>query len=220
MKHYSTQEWIDFANRTTSTAAQQAMQRHLDSGCKKCSESVALWQKVLRSASQEAAFQPPADVVRVVKASFANAGFERVSGLAEIVAEMIFDSFKNSAAVGARSTGMQSRQMLFSATPYQIDVNIEAKPGETRLSVTGQLMDTSQPDSIGRGIPVTLSNRRGQTIQTVTNDFGEFQGEIENRGDLELTFPGHGERLVIVSLREALTYVPGLARNIVPPRLD
>jgi len=99
---------------------------------------------------------------------------------------------------------MQSRQMLFSATPFQIDVNIEAKPGETRLSVTGQLMDTSQPDSIARGIPVTLSNRRGQTIQTVTNNFGEFQGEIENRGDLELTFLGHSEKSIVVSLRDAL----------------
>lgn len=220
MKHFSMEEWIDFASRTAPIAAQQAMQRHLESGCKKCSESVAFWQKILRSAAREAAFQPPADVVRVVKASFANAGFERASSLAGIVAEMIFDSFKKPAAAGARSTGMQSRQMLFSATPYQIDVNIESKPGETRLSITGQLMDTSQPDSIGRGVPVTLSNRRGQTIQTVTNDFGEFQGEIENRGDLELTFPGNGEKLVIVSLREALTYVPGLARNIVPPRVD
>jgi hypothetical protein len=101
--------------------------------------------------------------------------------------------------------------MLFSANPFQIDLNIEAKPGGNRLSVTGQLMDTSQPDSIGRGVPVTLSNRRGQTIQTVTNNFGEFHGEIENRGDLELSFPGKEEKAVVVSLRDALSTVSGLA---------
>jgi len=151
--------------------------------------------------------------VRVAKAAFANAGFEAKPGLAGIVAQVVYDSFKTPAVAGARSAGVQSRQMLFSANPFQIDVNIEAKPGETLLSVTGQLMDTSQPDSIARGIPVTLSNRRGQTIQTVTNNFGEFHGEIENRGDLELTFLGHSEKTIVVSLRDALTYIPGPARG-------
>jgi hypothetical protein len=213
MTHYSTEEWIDFANGANAPSAKQEMQKHLDSGCKRCAKIASTWQKVQRSAALEARFQPPANTVRVVKAAFGNAGFEPKPGLAETVAELIFDSFQTQAVAGTRSTGMQSRQMLFSANPYQIDVNIEAKPGESLLSVTGQLMDTSQPDSIGRGIPVTLSNRRGQTIQTVTNNFGEFHGEIENRGDLELTFPGLGEKPVVVSLRDALTYVPGLTRR-------
>jgi hypothetical protein len=219
MTHYSTEQWIDFVNGTSAQSAQEEMQGHLDSGCKRCKEIVTIWQKVQRSAAQEARFKPPADAVRLVKAAFGNAGFEPKLGLAGTIAELIFDSFRAPAMAGARSAGMQSRQMLFAANPYQIDVNIEAKPGETRLSVTGQLMDSSQPDSIGRGIPVTLSNRRGQTIQTVTNNFGEFHGEIENRGDLELTFPGHGEKLIVVSLRDALTYGPGLTRGGEKPKL-
>ncbi len=213
MTHYSTEQWIDFVNGTREQSALREMQQHLDSGCKRCKELVAIWQKVQRSAAREAQFEPPANTVRLVKAAFGNAGFESKPGLAGVIAEVIFDSFRTPAVAGARSAGMQSRQVLFSASSFQIDVNIEAKPGETRLSVTGQLMDTSQPDSIARGIPVTLSNLRGQTIQTVTNNFGEFHGEIENRGDLELTFPGHGEKPVVVSLRDALAYAPGLMRG-------
>ena len=212
MTHYSPEQWIDFVNGAGLQSTRQEMQMHLDSGCEPCQERVAIWRKMRRSASLEATFQPPVDTVRVVKAAFGNAGFES-KPLAGIIAELIFDSFRTPQVAGARSAAMQSRQMLFSATPFQIDVNIEAKPGETRLSVTGQLMDTSQPDSIARGIPVTLSNRRGQTIQTVTNNFGEFQGEIENRGDLELTFPGHSEKPIVVSLRDALTYIPGPTRG-------
>jgi hypothetical protein len=218
MTHYSTEQWIDFVNGASAPSAKQDMQKHLDTGCKRCKEMVATWERVHRFAAQDSQFQPPADTVRVVKAAFGNAGFEPKPGLAGIVAEVIFDSFRTPVVAGARSAGMQSRQMLFSANPFQIDVNIEAKPGETRLSVTGQLMDTSQPDSIARGIPVTLSNRRGQTIQTVTNNFGEFHGEIENRGDLELTFLGHAEKTIVVSLRDALTYVPGLTRGGDPAR--
>jgi len=213
MTHYSPEQWIDFVNGAGQASAQQEMQAHLASGCERCKERVATWRTVQRSAALEAKFQPPVDTVRVAKAAFANAGFEAKPGLAGIVAQVIYDSFKTPAVAGARSAGVQSRQMLFSANPFQIDVNIEAKPGETRLSVTGQLMDTSQPDSIARGIPVTLSNRRGQTIQTVTNNFGEFQGEIENRGDLELTFLGHSEKTIVVSLRDALTYIPGPTRG-------
>lgn len=213
MKHYSTEEWIDFVTETKPLLARQEMQKHLDTGCKLCSQTVAVWQKVQRSAAGEASFAPPADIVRMAKAAFANAGFKPKSRTAGIIAELVFDSFQSYAVAGARSTGMQTRQMLFSANPFQIDLNIEAKPGETRLSVTGQLMDTSQPDSVGRGVPVTLSNRRGQTIQTVTNNYGEFHGEIENRGDLELSFPGKGEKPVVVSLRDALAYVPGPTRR-------
>ncbi len=213
MKHFSIEQWIDFVNGVSAKPAQQDMQKHLDSGCKQCAGAVALWQKVLRSAAEESRFDPPTDTVRLVKAAFANARLEAKSGLAGVIARLVFDSFQTQAVAGARSAGMQTRQMLFSANPFQIDLSIEAKPGETRLSVTGQLMDTSQPDSVGRGVPVTLSNRRGQTIQTVTNNFGEFHGEIENRGDLELSFPGKGEKHVVVSLRDALNYIPGPSRR-------
>ncbi len=218
MTHYSPEEWIDFVTGVNQAPGRQEMQMHLDSGCERCKERVAVWRKVQSSAALDARFEPPADAIRVVKAAYGNAGFESQPGLVGIVAEMIFDSFRAPAVAGARSAGMQSRQMLFSATPFQIDVNIEAKPGDTRLSVTGQLMDTSQPDSIGKGIPVTLSNRRGQTVQTVTNNFGEFQGEIENRGDLELTFLGHAEKPIVVSLRDALSYIPGPTRGGDPLR--
>ncbi|HLZ11140.1 MAG TPA: hypothetical protein VKP58_01015 [Candidatus Acidoferrum sp.] len=213
MTHYSPEEWIDFVNGVGLQQSLQAMQKHLDAGCERCQERVAMWRRVRSSAALDAKFQPSADTVRVAKAAFGNAGFESKPGLAGIIAEVIFDSFRTPAAAGARSAGMQSRQMLFSATPFQIDVNIEAKPGESRLTVTGQLMDTSQPDSIGKGIQVTLSNRRGQTIRTVTNSFGEFHGEIENRGDLELTFLGQAEKPIVVSLRDALAYIPGPTRS-------
>lgn len=213
MKHYSTEEWIDFVNGAGSEVRHQEMQKHLDCGCKRCNKAVALWRGVQRTASQESRFQPPADTVRLVKAAFANARFQPEPGLAGIVAKVLFDSFLQPAVAGARSAEPQSRQMLFSANPFQIDVKIEGKPDESLLFVTGQLMDLSKPDSIGRGIPITLSNRRGHTVQTVTNNFGEFYGELENRGDLELTFLGPGEKPVIVSLTDALDFVPGMRSN-------
>jgi hypothetical protein len=71
------------------------------------------------------------------------------------------------------------------------------------------LLDLSHPGDVGRGIQVTLSNQRGDTVLAATSQFGEFSGEIENSGDLELSIPGEGEKPIVISLRNALGNLPG-----------
>ena len=99
--------------------------------------------------------------------------------------------------------------MLYRAEPYQIDIQIEPKSGSNRLVITGQLLDLSHPGVIGRNILVTISNRRGNTVLAATNQFGEFCGETENSGDLELSIPNSGEQPIVISLRNALGKLPG-----------
>jgi hypothetical protein len=94
--------------------------------------------------------------------------------------------------------------MLYRADPYQLDLEIESTPGANHLVVTGQLLDLTRPDMEGRDVPVVLSNRRGNVIHAVTNQFGEFRGEIDNSGDLELSFPGPKDKQILISLRDAL----------------
>src|SRR5437667_329415 len=62
---------------------------------------------------------------------------------------------------------------------------------------------------VRRDVPVMVSNRRGKVIHAVTNQFGEFRGEIENSGDLELSFPGPKDKQVLISLRDALGKLHG-----------
>lgn len=99
--------------------------------------------------------------------------------------------------------------MLYRADPYQIDIQIEPKPGGNRLVVTGQILDISDPGVIGRDIPVTISNRRGNSVIAATNKFGEFSGEIENSGDLELSIASPDEQPIVISLRNALGNIRG-----------
>jgi hypothetical protein len=65
-------------------------------------------------------------------------------------------------------------------------------------------LDISRPDVVGRDVQVTLSNRRGNLVHTVTNRFGEFREEILNTDDLELAFIGPAEKSIVISLRDAL----------------
>jgi hypothetical protein len=212
MKHFKTEEWVDYVNQVVSGGQQRAMQKHLATGCKRCTKTVSLWQKVRTAAPsiKEASYQPPAEVVRVAKAAYLTSGLntkkaEAPRGLIEV----LFDSFLQPAVAGARSTVTGTRQMLYRADPYQVDVQIEGKPEGNRLVVTGQLLDVSRPDILGQEVQVTLSNHRGTVVHMATNQFGEFRGEIDNTGDLEISFQGHQENPVVISLRDALNRRPG-----------
>jgi len=99
--------------------------------------------------------------------------------------------------------------MLYRADPFQIDVQVESKNGGNRIVVTGQLLNLSSPGIIGQDAHIALSNMRGQVVNAVTNQFGEFSGEIENSGDLQMTFASPGSSPIVISLRDALGSVPG-----------
>jgi hypothetical protein len=209
MKHYSTEEWVDFVNHTVTAGQQKDMQKHLATGCKPCKETVSLWQKVSKTAAAEANYQPPADTVRLAKAAYLTTRLNTPPKESRSLVEVLFDSFLQPAVAGARSVVIGTRQMLYRADPYQIDIQIEPKPGTNRLVITGQLLDLGNPGVIGRDIQVTLSNNRGNTVVATTNQFGEFSSELENTGDLELTIPGEAEEPIVISLRNALGNLPG-----------
>ena len=212
MKHYATEEWIDFVNQAASHGQRQAMQKHLATGCKQCTKKASLWQKVRTTATtaMEASYEPPADAVRMAKASYLTSWLNKKPAESQPgLIEVLFDSFLQPALAGTRSAVTGTRQMLYRADPYQVDIQIEPKLGGNHIMVTGQLLDVSRPDILGREVPVTVSNRRGMVVNIVTNEFGEFRGEVENTGDLEITFSGQQDKPVVISLRNALGKSPG-----------
>ena len=208
MKHFTTEEWIDFANEAVARSKRQEMNRHLEEGCPRCKKTVSLWQKVRQTAKSAAQCRPPENAVRIAKAGFSGLRIEGKPAPARGLVEVIFDSFLQPKMEGARSSGSGMRQMLYRAEPYQVDLQIEVKPGANKLVVTGQLLDLRNPDAPGRDVPVIISNLCGHVVQTVTNEFGEFREEIQSSSDLELTFPGENEEAVIISLRDALGRMP------------
>lgn len=210
MKHFTTEKWIDFVNQAVSPRELEEMGKHLEEGCNRCQETVSTWQRVQKSAVAEKSYQPPADTVRVVKAAFVAAGLKGQRKESRSRISVLFDSFLQPVVEGARSAATDSaqRQMLYRADPFQIDVQIEAKPGTSDLMVTGQLLDLTNPAIAGQNINVTLSNLRGHVVHAVSNKNGEFTCEIKNSGDLQITFAGaHGEPIVIF-LRDALGRMP------------
>lgn len=205
MKHFTTEEWIDFANQVVSGSKKRQMTEHLEKGCKKCNETLSLWEGVRRTAGSVSKYEVPEPAMRIAKAAYAGASIGRQRGRSASTVELLFDSFLRPAVAGARASGGSgTRQMLYRAEPYQIDLHIEAKPGDNRIVVIGQLLDTRQPDKPGGNVPVVISNLRGNAVHTVTNEFGEFREELQPSGDLELMITGENGKAVVISLRDAL----------------
>jgi hypothetical protein len=212
MEHFTIEKWIDFVNQAVDTNDRQLLERHLEQGCKRCMKTVSLWQRVRQLAASEANYQPPEGAVRIAKAAFAGAGLAGQRKGAGSRIKVLFDSFLQPVFEGARSAGAGTRQMLYRADPFQIDVQVEAKHGGNRIVVTGQLLDLSNPGIMGPDVRIVLSNMQGHVVNAVTNQFGEFSGEIENSGDLQMTFASPGKQPIVISLRDALGNLPGNER--------
>src|SRR4029077_1077027 len=59
MKHFTTEEWIDFANELVAIKKRKEMDQHLGEGCPRCNKTLSLWQKVRQAAKSAAESQPP-----------------------------------------------------------------------------------------------------------------------------------------------------------------
>lgn len=78
MKHFTTEEWIDFVNQVVSPSALDEMENHLKQGCKRCQEAVSVWQRAQKSAVAAKNYQPPGETLTIVKAGrFCRRGFAR-----------------------------------------------------------------------------------------------------------------------------------------------
>lgn len=193
-------DWNNLVNRAAPDGPRKP-QRKQHGQYRKCRvESATIWRKVSVAAALETVYQPSADSVRAVKAAFSPA----TRCATAVPVQLLYDTFSHPAPPGTRSSPMKIRQMLYRADPYQIDIHIELQPEQNRFAVTGQMVDLSHPDLVGRDVKVTLSDGRNSVVNTVTNQFGEFRGEVENSGDLEISLLARGGTPIVILLRGAL----------------
>jgi hypothetical protein len=61
-------------------------------------------------------------------------------------------------------------------------------------------MNSKFPERILNAVPIVVGNGSGAAVLTSTNNFGEFQGEVEVGGDLELRLPGQDGREIVIRL--------------------
>lgn len=195
MRHYSLEQWVDFARNVIGEDERRKMENHLKTGCVRCSKELGLWQRLHQVARRESAYVPSAGATRIVNASFAGRSVRVTSQGKSRVASLLFDSFRSPLLAGTRSTATSSRQVLYGAGTYRIDVRIEPKMDSEKVIMIGQVLNSANPQESLPELAVTLFKGRKVLAEAKTRQFGEFQIECELEGGyrLKVMLPGQTE---------------------------
>ena len=209
MNHFEVVEWNDGVKHMAPDYLELTMRKHRQTRRQGDVETAGVWQRIVNAAAFEAKYQPAAESVRAAKAAFATAGKGAKPQKTKGQIQLLFDSFSHPCPPGTRSAATRTRQLLYRADPYQIDLQIELQPESDRIVVTGQLVDVGHPEMVGRDVSVILSDGREFIVNTVTNQFGEFRCEVKNSGDLELSFLRGSKKPIIILLPGVLDQSKG-----------
>jgi hypothetical protein len=197
MKHFSIDDWADYARQVAGSEQKLEMQQHLDEGCSKCLKTLEIWGNIVDFAKHENTYEPPLWAVQAVNASFAaRRVVPFLSGKLEL-AKLLFDSALQPIAVGVRGTATVARQLLYRSGSVCIDMRMQPKPGSDSMVLLGQLLDSAKPDHGISGVPVSLLSKGDAVSRRTTNDVGEFDFGVDALSHLQLVF-GIGESRTIV----------------------
>lgn len=195
MTHYSLEQWVDFARNVVVEDEKRKMENHLKTGCVRCSKELGIWQRLHQVARRESEYVPSDGAVRTVNASFANRLARQADRVNSSVVSLLFDTFRSPVLAGTRSTGTASRQVLYGAGTYRIDVRIEPQMDSERVILVGQVLNSANPEERLPELPVTLFKGRKVLAESTTKQFGEFQIECQLEGGFRLMvmLPGQTE---------------------------
>ncbi len=154
------------------------MELHVGEGCRKCKNSLEMWQAVLACAGAERSYAPPDSAIRAVKGLFGLHRPAKPLPRALEVARLVFDSFRQPLPAGVRSGSRPPRQVLYKSGRYWVDMRLEKSPTSDRLTLVGQILDASSPNKGLNDVPVFLMGGSRELARTATNRFGEFHLEV------------------------------------------
>lgn len=186
MKDYSIAQWIDLARGLAPQGEARRMREHLASGCASCRELAAFCDSLAKVCASVAARQIPESAGRCACAIFPVTTARPSRRGFRIPIELIYDSFLSPAPVGLRASWELGFQALYHAGGYSLDFRVEPGPPAGRPIIIGQIANREAPGVGMAGIPVYLKAGRAVIAQTLSNQFGEFQMEYEERRGLRL----------------------------------
>ena len=202
MKHYAIDQWADFNRGILSDSVRGEMQAHLANGCGKCREVSEFTSKLTDTCTSLAKDAVPESMVRLARAIFPVRMQNRPKRGNKLPIELVFDSFLMPSPVGLRSTWQVGWQGLYRAGDCSVDVRIEPELKSQRAAVIGQITNHHLPDSQMGDLPVSLRAGKQVVAETLSNRFGEFQMEYEQRAKLQLCIGLRDSKTIEVPLKK------------------
>jgi len=201
MKCPGFEKLTDYIDSRDDSIARDSFAPHIAS-CSACQADVTWYATISSICASDDTIVPPNWVLnralKLFEAASARAGLaERVG---RVVARLLFDSGVQPTLAGARSSGIDARQMLFQAEDFSIDLQVEhGEPAHAGL--TGQILREGEGmfESVAERRLTLLSNGRN-VVSTTTNSRGEFTIQTVECGSYDLEIDISDLSITIVGL--------------------
>ena len=193
MKHYDITEWADYVrglavSRIASHGGAPVR------GLPKLQHDRCAVREGRSRGQAEVRFEVPEFAAHCAKAIYVLQQPETVQILAGLRSKLVFDSFCEPLPAGVRSQHRISRQSLYEAGDYSLDIRQEHERGSSQVTLVGQIANRKDPERPVTAVPVYLLAGKSVVARAVSNQFGEFQMEYDARKRLRLYAPVENPR--------------------------
>ncbi len=192
MSHFEWGQWVDYVRGLVSEHDRLAMRAHLLTPCRECGKTVEFLGKLAAILTEEDRYEVPSHVIRGVRAAYGLQQPEKVYVLPRIVGRLVYDSFREPLPAGLRSRQRLSRQALYKAAHYSLDLRLERHHGSAGVTLVGQVANERKPTHPPADLPVFLMSGKRIVARTFSNAYGEFQLNYQPARNLRLYIqPSH-----------------------------
>lgn len=198
MEHFSLQPWVDFVRGVSGTEISRDIKAHLAEGCPQCSTAQDIWSRVRKLATEEGAYAPPENLVRLVKLGFVAKPPQPARWT---LASLVFDSFAQPLPVGVRSGALNVWQVIYEAEGLTVDLRFGRRTQSKEIHVVGQVLDKQAARPLQNNASVELSTEQEQLVATTAvSAQGEFHLEFEQQGPMWLSVKAAGRNTMRIPL--------------------
>jgi anti-sigma factor RsiW len=163
-----------------------AVEAHLRSGCPDCGRELAAIAGLRRLTSPVRLEDPPTWVLERAARIPREGRDGSLAALLGRMADLVVDTLRDPLPQGARAAAALSRQMLYRALDYDIDVRVTPAAG-SRVRISGQVLPgPDRPLEAVAGVEVLLAGAAGAVALSATNELGEFAFEPVEGGEYSL----------------------------------
>ena len=185
MLHADAATCADFVRGLLPPDDRAALARHI-TVCRTCADTVEWLRAITAMAAVDTEFEPPPHVLRRARAVFALERPRLIRALPRLAGKLMFDSLTQPALAGVRGPAAASRQAVFEAGDYAVDITVDQPGGSGRTMLVGQVMSRVAPVAPVTAAPVLLTAGDTVVARTVCDRFGEFLIEYETQPRLQL----------------------------------
>ena len=189
-------ELLALIQGTADVAARAGIQAHMSSGCKTCAENHGWLTQMLAVTSKDDSFNFSEETIGWSVAQFKAASASAPTKM-QILARLVFDNLLPSRPIEVRSMAAPavSRQMLYQAAGYEVDLRVEQFESSNAILVLGQIVSTAKKPNELAGLSVEMT-RSGSGQQD------KKQTETDARGMFRLRDVTPGEYDIVIHVPE------------------